>query len=84
MRPVLAIVLTVLSAASTDANEKPLRIAIAASLKQFASLEAHLQENYRVECVRIDAEKGKQIPDADRLAACDLLLLNHYRTEPTP
>jgi type 1 glutamine amidotransferase len=61
----------------------PLRIAIAASPKQFASLQKHLEENFHVVCVRIDADKGGEVPGAAKLADCDVMLLNHYRTQPT-
>jgi type 1 glutamine amidotransferase len=61
----------------------PLRIAIAASPKQFASLQKHLEENFHVVCVRIDANKAGEVPDAAKLADCDVMLLNHYRTQPT-
>lgn len=61
----------------------PLRIAIAASPKQFASLQKHLEENFHVVCVRIDSAKGGEVPDAAKVADCDVMLLNHYRTQPT-
>ncbi|WP_145048156.1 ThuA domain-containing protein [Lignipirellula cremea] len=70
-------------AGSVVADEQPLRIAIAASPNQFASLEMYLEQHYLVQCVRVDASKGGPIPDAAKLRDCDVMLLNHYRTEPT-
>lgn len=67
-----------------EAAEPPLRVAIAARGKEFAELQKHLESNFHVTCVRIDADKGKGIPDAAKLADCDVMLLNHYRAEPTP
>jgi type 1 glutamine amidotransferase len=78
-----AVLLLVGIGSRLDAAERPLRVAIGASPKQFVSLQKHLEDEFHVECVRIDAQKGGEIPDAARVAGCDVMLLNHYRTMPT-
>jgi type 1 glutamine amidotransferase len=81
----IALLLLGLIAGLAQAGDEgsPLRVAIAASPKQFSGLQRHLEENYRVVCIRIDADKSKEVPDAAKLADCEVMLLNHYRTEPT-
>ncbi len=61
----------------------PLKIAIAASPKEFVSLQKYLEAQFHVVCVRIDAPKGQGVPDAEKVLECDVMLLNHYRVEPT-
>ncbi|MDX1945854.1 MAG: ThuA domain-containing protein [Pirellulaceae bacterium] len=62
---------------------EPLRVAIAASPKEFSSLEDYLQKHFHVVCVRLDAQKSGEVPAAAKALDCDVMLLNHYRTQPT-
>jgi type 1 glutamine amidotransferase len=92
MHAPLTLGLVLLSAVAAGAAEPakpdapgagPIRVVIAATkVKELVDFGAHLEKDHGCKVAWIEAKKGGDVTGIENLDACDVMLLNLYRTEP--